>query len=116
MDSHKTFTLTKEHVKLLRAAYVGWEDCEFGAPAIDCKRPYGNSSVAEDIAEILGWTVDYDDDDEMPDEVHGRATKVHQETETALQVVLSTGSFEPGTYRAPRYGGTWERDDDRDEG
>ena len=30
-----------------------WDDCEFGAPAIDCKRPYGNSDVYNDIAKIL---------------------------------------------------------------
>ena len=45
------FTVTEEHLKLLRRAYVDWEDCEFGAPAIDCKRPYGNSDVIADIGE-----------------------------------------------------------------
>lgn len=39
MSDDQVFTLTDEHLTLLRAAYIGWEDCEFGAPAIDCKRP-----------------------------------------------------------------------------
>lgn len=49
-----TFTVTDDHLKLLRRASVGWSDCEFGAPEIDPKRPYGNSNVLGDIAEILG--------------------------------------------------------------
>jgi hypothetical protein len=57
MSEHKPgkqyFTVTDEHLKLLRRTNVGWEDGEFGAPSIDCKRPYGNSSVYNDIAEIL---------------------------------------------------------------
>jgi len=32
------FQLTEQHVTLLRNAYVNWDDCEFGAPAINCKR------------------------------------------------------------------------------
>jgi len=47
--------ITNDHLKLLEKAYWKYEDCEYGAPAIDCKRPYGNSDVEEDIAEILGW-------------------------------------------------------------
>ena len=41
-------------VRLLRRAHVTWMDAEFGAPEIDCKRPYGSSGVYSDIAEILG--------------------------------------------------------------
>ena len=38
MDKKK-FEVKLEHLKLLKRAYVRWEDCEFGAPSIDCKRP-----------------------------------------------------------------------------
>lgn len=48
------FELKEEHTKLLQHAIIEWDDCETGAPAINPKRPYGNSSVAEDVAEILG--------------------------------------------------------------
>jgi len=44
-ENHKTFVLTENHIKLLRKAYVTWEDGDFGAPSIDTRRPYGNSSV-----------------------------------------------------------------------
>jgi hypothetical protein len=47
------FTLTENHLKLLQKMWVGWSTCEFGAPEIDPKRPYGNSDVIGDIHEIL---------------------------------------------------------------
>ena len=107
----KRFTLTGEHVKLLRRAYVRWEDCETGAPAIDCKRPYGNSWVEMDVAEILGWDVPLDqfEDRYLTREQDERATELHRETVTALQVILATGCFEPGDYEASDYGTDWLR-------
>lgn len=104
-----TFTLTEDHIKLLRAAYIGWDDCEFGAPAIDPKRPYGNSSVEIDIAETLGWSlfIDADDEGHMSKEQVERACRLHRETQTALEVILSTGSFEPGAYERTE---EWKRD------
>ena len=106
------FTLTAEHVALLRAMCVGWQDCETGAPEIDPKRPYGNSSVDLDVAEALGWEVDADEG--LTDEQRDRAMTLHRETEVALQVVLQTGSFTPGTYvnrdRFAPYGITYERE------
>ena len=50
-----TFKLNKDHIKLLQEAEWRWERGEFGAPAIDCKRPFGSSSgIYNDMAEILG--------------------------------------------------------------
>lgn len=105
------FTMTDEHVRLLRHAYVRWEDCETGAPAIDCKRPYGNSSVWQDVAEILGIKPAQSDDDEefYPKGTRDRCMKLHAETEHALQIVLATGSFDPGTFEKVGYGGPWRR-------
>jgi hypothetical protein len=107
-DDPKRFTLTQDHVKLLRASYVRWDDCEFGAAAIDSKRPYGNSDVLTDIAEALGISADgqpnYEADEDWRDEqwrgLGERLTALHKETETALQVVLAAGSFEPGEYES----------------
>lgn len=95
------FELTEAHVTLLRRAYVRWEDCEFGAPAIDCKRPYGNGDALTDIAKLLhpefrsmreGAQMDWMEDNEA------RLRAVHEETETALQIVLVTGQMQPGRY------------------
>ena len=60
----KRFTVTDEHLRLLRRAYVFWDETEFGAPGINAKRPYGNSDVYGDIAEILSLV-----DGEWQDEV-----------------------------------------------
>ncbi len=107
MTGLEKFTLTENHVKLLRRANVTWSDCEFGAPAIDPKRPYGNSFVIGDIAGILDALRDEDGD--VDDEVYETLYKFHSETETALQIVLETGSFEAGNYEREKYFGKWKR-------
>jgi hypothetical protein len=76
------FVLTDAHVKLLRASYTSWDDTEFGAAAIDPKRPYGNSDVLPDLRELLPGV---DDDDLL---------RLHGETKAALEVVLRVGSFD----------------------
>lgn len=106
----KTFTLTEQHIALLQRTYVSWDDCEYGAPAIDCKRPYGNSYVERDICDILHLWQPEDEDDEMPDEIIEQCRKLHNETQTALQIILKTKSFQPGTYQlvAQYHTRSWE--------
>lgn len=107
-----TFELTEDHLKLLRKANVTWDNCEYGAPVIDCKRPYGNSSGIEiDIANLLDWDlfVDQDEEAHLTREQFDRARRIHEETLIALQIVLRTGSFATGTYTRPDvYGSEWE--------
>jgi len=99
-----SFKLTEEHIKLLKRMQVGWSCCETGAPEIDPKRPYGNSWVAGDIHEIL--TGEFLD--ELDYELEDKYYKLHRETETALQIVLLTGKFEPGHYKCSNpYSGNW---------
>lgn len=105
--SDQTFTITEEHLTLLRHAYIGWDDCEFGAPAIDCKRPYGNSDVYEDMAEILG--VRFGADENMIELEKRRLRALHVDLQTVLQIAVQTGQFSTGTYRSNRYGFDWER-------
>ena len=102
-----TFVLTAEHVKLLRRTNVSWDGCEFGAPGVDPKRPYGNRDVHGDMAEILGRELERDKDGVITDALLKRLDKLHKETETALQVVLTSGSFKPGTYVAQKYIRNW---------
>lgn len=103
------FTVTDEHIKLLRRAYVSWDDCEFGAPAIDCKRPYGNSDVVSDIAEILGIIDDEcrDEESEILPDAEVALTRLHGETAIALQIALATGVFRAGRYVCDKYGANW---------
>ena len=106
----KVFTLTDEHIKLLTHMYVSWCDDEFGAPMIDPKRPYGDSDVLTDMCEILAVETDLEDDFyDLSDDERGRLNELHMETKTALQVVLRTGSFLPGTYvTSSSYREDWE--------
>lgn len=103
------FELREEHLTLLQRAYVQWNDCEFGAPEIDPKRPYGNSGVAYSVAEILGIPVPDDEKDPGAYEAwYERMCDLHRETEQALQIVLYTRSFVPGVYKlVGRYTPTW---------
>lgn len=106
----QTFTLTEQHLKLLRRCCVGWQDCETGAPEINPKRPYGNSAVMEDIHEILtGETIGCRDSkrDELTREENEQYQKLHREMETALQIALSTGQFKAGKYECPAYTNAW---------
>ena len=92
------FTITQQHIDLLQNAYLRWEDCEFGAPAIDPKRPYGNSYVYGDIAEILNIKPQ-GEDNSFTDEQQETMLQLHKETLTALIIFLSTGVIKPGTYQ-----------------
>lgn len=110
--TNKEFEVTEDHLKLLKRMYIGWEDCEYGAPAVDCKRPYGNSSVAHDIYEILEWEVPVDEygdpDISYSDE---RARVIHLEMQTVLQILVNNLSIKPGKYVATRYGVDWQKID-----
>ena len=93
----ETFELKEIHIKLLQLAYVRWDECETGAPAINPKRPYGNSNVASDIAEVLGLEIE-SLTESATEEVQDMLLGLHRETEKALQIVLLTKSFHPGVY------------------
>ena len=105
----QTFKLTDTHLKLLRSANVGWNDSEFGAPSIDCKRPYANGDVIGDIAKILGFPESNNEYEDFPESLVDYMRQIHQETKTALQIVLSTGKFEAGEYQATDYNNNWEK-------
>lgn len=89
----ETFTVRDEHGLLLHGMYVRWDDTEFGAPCIDPKRPYGNSNVLDDMREILGegWS----------DEDLGA---LHRETQTVLQILLTTGGLDTVEYVREQFG------------
>ena len=111
----KRFTVTDEHLRLLRRAYIGWDEIEFGAPEINAKRPYGNSNVYGDIAEILGlvggqWQ-DEVEEDWPPPELEWRFLRLHVETAIALQIALATGEFRAGPYLRVSEHDTWKRDE-----
>jgi hypothetical protein len=114
MRDKDTFTVTEKHLKLLRKVYISWDDCEFGAPCIDPKRPYGNRFVYGDIAEILGiepddHDEDEDEDGEFTEKQEEMMMQLHMETQTVLQIALATGRFETGKYEAEQYTNKWTK-------
>jgi hypothetical protein len=99
----KTFELKEDHLVLLQVMSWEFSDCEFGGPAVDCKRPYGNSGyqVYVDINNALQgrWEEELQDDEyTFTEDAMYEMETLHKETVTALAIVLSTRSFEPGTY------------------
>lgn len=121
------FEIRPEHLKLLQRMVVDWEDCEFGAPSIDCKRPYGNSDVHQDMLEILGlrelrkgvyefelggskWLLKGEDkyniylDGADEESLLEALNRLHEETKVALQICLSLQSFSTGHYVEKDYG------------
>lgn len=107
----KRFELKEEHLKLLRNMNVRWDECEFGAPAIDYKRPYGSSNVYKDMAKILGIRGFEDSEEEtsFSREQVILMENLHRENKVALQIVLKTGKFEPGIYVADEYSDNWTK-------
>lgn len=107
------FDLTEEHVKLIRQFNITWDGAYEGAPAVDSKRPFGNSDLECDICEIL--EIEPVEHDNMEDETiypkgtSDRVMKLYAELELALQVVLTAGSFEPGRYEAEEYHSNWRK-------
>lgn len=91
----KTFILKEEHVRLLRAVSV---DMSQGVPAIDQKRPFGNSDITGDMARILGVQDPSELDRKESARAYNLLTQIYRELGQALQVVLAAGSFVPGTY------------------
>ncbi len=85
-------TITSEHLKLAESLEWRWEDCEYGAPAVDCKRPYGNSDVERDIAETLGWTlVETRDGPELTRQQAERARGLHADMLTIIPALIERG-------------------------
>jgi len=115
MFDKQKFVVTEDHLKLVNKMYVGYyDDCEFGAPGVDPKRPYGNGDVYYDMAEILGikpTIIDPDDEDyaEFDDEQIALLDKLHKETATVIQIILSTKKFKAGEYECDEYSINWEK-------
>lgn len=82
--------ITEEHLKLLKKAYWRYDEAEYGAPCINPKRPYGNSDVEEDIAEILGWKLFENKygETELSKEQSDEANKLHRELLDVIKQII----------------------------
>lgn len=91
--------VTENHLRLLKNLYIGWDDTEFGAPCIDPKRPFGNSNVFSDMAEILGFELA--DDEKQPDLYRKQCDsllKGYYELQDCLQILCTNLKLESGKY------------------
>lgn len=85
---------TEEHLKLLRAVWWDWidGDAEFQIVSMDPKRPFGDSDMVNNMAELL------------PDSTEDERLKFYHELPAVLRYVMMTYSlsadlrmpFEPG--------------------
>jgi hypothetical protein len=95
------------HLNLLKRTSISWDDCEYGAPAIDCKRPYGNSDVEDDIAEIIKLPKK-DNWDFEEESWSGKSAfymdDLHKQTKVALQIILHCQTFKLGWYKKRKDG------------
>lgn len=106
-----TFELKQVHLDLLKEANIGWDNCEFGAPCIDPKRPYGNSNVFDDIASAIKLkkkgNFDYKEED-WKEEAMDFMDDLHRQTQIALEIILHCQSFKLGIYKKKdRYSDEW---------
>lgn len=110
MKSEK-FELCKEHMKLLQKMHWEYSDFETGAPAVDGKRPYGNSYVPPDVIEILGMELPDENDEDSYNKTVEKAMRFHYESHTALEIILQLKTFEPGTYQSSQvdYKKIWKK-------
>ena len=96
----------------MKEFYVEWDNCEFGAPGIDPKRPYGNSDVIDDMARIIKLPKkgNYDYEEECWNKKASDKLKdLHRQMQVALQIILSCQSFKPGLYkRKDNYSKDWK--------
>ena len=105
------FTVTEPHLKLLRAANIGWNNAEFGAPGIDPKKPYSNSDVLHDIALVIGLKFFSDEDGEkhLSKEQAELCHNLHREIKTALQILTSNLRIEIGEYECGLHYNEWKK-------
>lgn len=113
MSHPMKFTVTEQHIALLERTYVFWDRSAYeGAPAVNSKRPFGNSDVMRDIYEIIHpeslnvreekwdefWEFFYEQD-------HTDLEMLFREMEYVVQIALQCAgrleAIEIGTYYRP---------------
>jgi len=111
VQTFRTFTVTDDHLKLVKRFNIGWNDDEFGSPSVDCKKPFGNSSVYEDMAEILGITLpdSYDEHEKYDMATRPLNRLYYEDLPIALQILCCNLSLEAATYVAEGSSNNWEK-------
>lgn len=98
MSKLSKFIITEDHIKLLKRLFFFYDESAYdGAPAVDPKRPYGNSAVHSDICEIVGLPEPCEECGTNEESFH-TAQRLHEEMVIVLQIICCTASVKTGTY------------------
>jgi hypothetical protein len=95
------FTLTSDHVRLLRQLRVVWIEVEAGAPVIDVEMPFGSTEIHRDVARILGHPGVFPAPPSgTPRERAGQMEVVELPAGLlqAVEILLDAGKLRPGSY------------------
>lgn len=103
------FEVHDDHLKLLKRMYVSWDSCEFGAPGVDSKRPYGNSDVYDDIAAILDQDHLKDEGGDYSEDLRRNFLKRHLEMKNFMQILFNFGEIPSGKYKRKASYYDWEK-------
>lgn len=112
------FELKEDHIKLLKhlrwsivsdqLVSIGPDVEEYG------HSPFGGDDLIEDMSMILNGKPEnfkpIDDEvlvAELSDDERTKMLELYQELATALDIILYTGSFEPGHYKSKWYDRNW---------
>lgn len=99
-----TFTVHEDHLALMKASAISWQNCEFGSAGVDCKRPYGSSGDADilrDIAKACGVELAVNDPyyGLQPSKEQERFLyQRHWEMEHFVSILFAFGEMPSGTY------------------
>ena len=106
--------ITQQHIDLIRRYWINWywtnepEGYFCGVPNIGLYRPYGNSDVLSDIAEILDIKQpNWDADENWTDNQLKEIALLHRGAGYALEIMLQHGQLAPGTYTSTNYTHEW---------
>lgn len=100
------FEVLPEHLKLLRGAFVAWQETPngWGTFQVNEKTPYGSKFIERDIEVLLEVPPSHDDPLGRTD----RYKELHKGSAMALQIFLKTGKFKAAKYRASKYSQDWK--------
>jgi hypothetical protein len=110
MEKHRGFRMfflvTPQHLALAKRLSIIWYGKENGGPGTDIVRPYGNSSLISDIAEIVGYPPPEEDQCYSP-AAEQSLLGLHQDMHIVLQIILQTGLMKSGIYKKPGLTEDW---------
>ncbi len=100
------FLVTSQHLALAKRLSIIWYEAENGGPGTDIVRPYGNSGLIRDIAEIIGFPPP-EDEEGYTASADCYLQGLHQDMHIVLQIILHTGQMKAGVYKKPSLTEDW---------